>query len=62
MEVLRLRKQILVYLVNVAHATSATRNAIEASGIAVLSYVPKFSEKLKSILLSHGIRTAFKPF
>ena len=59
---LRLRKQSLVYLVNVAHATSATRNAIEASGIAILSYVPKFSEKLKSILLSRGIRTTFKPF
>ena len=28
---------------------------------AILPYVPKFSEKLKSILLSHGIQTVSKP-
>ena len=40
-------------------ATPATRNAIETRGIAILPYVPKLSEKLKLILLSHGIRTVF---
>ena len=42
--------------------TFVIRNAIEASGIAMLTYVPKLSEKLKLILLSRGIRTALKPF
>ena len=42
-------------------ATPATRNVIETRGITILSYVPKLSEKLRLILLSHGIRTAFKP-
>ena len=36
-------------------------NAIEINSIAILPYVPKLSEKLKSILLSHGIRIVFKP-
>ena len=34
---------------------------LEMRGIAILPYVPKLSEKLKLILLSHGIRTVFKP-
>ena len=38
-----------------------TRNAVETRGIAILPYVLKISEKSKSILLSHGIRTMFKP-
>ena len=42
-------------------ATPATRNAVETRGIAILPYVPKFLEKLKLILLRHGIRTVFKP-
>ena len=42
-------------------ATPATRNAVESRGIAIIPYVPKLSEKLKSILLRHGIRTVFKP-
>ena len=41
--------------------TPATHNAVETHGIAILSYVPKLSEKLKLILLSHGIRSVFKP-
>ena len=40
-------------------ATPATRNAVETCGIVILPYVPKLSEKLKSILI--GIRTVFKP-
>ena len=36
-------------------ATPATRNAVETQGIAILPYVPKLSEKLKLILLRHGI-------
>ena len=42
-------------------ATPATRNAVETRGIAILPYFPKFSKKLKLILLRHGIRTVFKP-
>ena len=42
-------------------STPATRNAVETRGIAILPYIPKFSEKLKLILLRHGIRTVFKP-
>ena len=42
-------------------ATPATRNAVETCDIAILFYVPKLSEKLKLILLRHGIRTVFKP-
>ena len=42
-------------------ATPATRNAVEVCGIAILPYVPKLSEKLKLILLRHGIRIVFKP-
>ena len=42
-------------------ATPATRNAVETRGIAILPNVLKFSEKLKLILLRHGIRTVFKP-
>ena len=42
-------------------ATPATRNAVETRGIAIPTYVPKLSEKLKLILLRHGIRTVFKP-
>ena len=41
-------------------ATPATRNTVETRGSAKLSYVPKLSEKLKLILLRHGIRTVFK--
>ena len=41
--------------------TPAIRSAVETRGIAILSYVPKLSEKLKLILLSHGIRSVFKP-
>ena len=40
--------------------TSATRNAVETRGIAILPSVPKLSEKLKLILLRQGIRTVFK--
>ena len=32
-----------------------------SKSIAILSHVSKLSEKLKSILLSHGNRTMFKP-
>ena len=42
-------------------ATPAIRNAVETRGIAILTYVPKLSEKLKLILLRHGIRTVFTP-
>ena len=41
-------------------ATSATRNAVETRGIAILPYVSKLLEKLKSILLSIGIQIEFK--
>ena len=41
-------------------ASPATRNAVKTRGIAILPYVPKLSEKLKLILLRHGIRTVFK--
>ena len=41
--------------------TPATRNAVETRGIAILLHVPKLSEKLTSILLSHGIQTVLKP-
>ena len=34
---------------------------VETRGIAILPYIPKLSEKLKLILLRHGIRTVFKP-
>ena len=46
---------------NPPFATPATRNAVETRGIAILPYVLKLSEKLKLTLLSHGIRTVFKP-
>ena len=36
-------------------ATPATRIAVESRGIAIIPYVPKLSEKLKLILLRHGI-------
>ena len=36
-------------------ATPTTSNAVETRGIAILPYVPKLSEKLKLILLRHGI-------
>ena len=42
-------------------ATPATRNAVETRGIAILLYISKLSEKLKLILLRHGIQTVFKP-
>ena len=42
-------------------ATPATRNAVETRGIAILPYIPKLLERLKLILLRHGIRTVFKP-
>ena len=42
-------------------ATPTTRNTVKTHGIAILSYIPKLSEKLKLILLRHGIRTVFKP-
>ena len=35
--------------------TPATCSAVETRGIAILPYVPKLSEKLKLILLRHGI-------
>ena len=38
---------------------TATRSAVKTRGIAILPYVPKFSESLKVILLGHGIRTVF---
>ena len=41
-------------------AAPPTRNTVETRGIAILPYVPKLSEKLKLILLRHGIRTVFK--
>ena len=41
--------------------TLTTHNAVETRGIAILSYVPNISGKLKSILLSDGIRTLHKP-
>ena len=37
-------------------ATPTTRNAVETRDIAILSYVPTLSAKLKSKLLSHGIQ------
>ena len=42
-------------------ASPATRNAVETRGIAILPYIPNLSEKLKLILLRHGIRIVFKP-
>ena len=35
--------------------------AVKTRGIAILPCVPKLSEKLKLILLRHGIRIVFKP-
>ena len=42
-------------------ATTATCIAVKMRSVVVLAYVPKLSEKLKLILLSHGIQTVFKP-
>ena len=42
-------------------ATPATRNAVETRGIAILPYIPKLSEKLKLILLRHGIELCLNP-
>ena len=42
-------------------ATPAACNAVKTRGIAILPYVPNLLEKLNLILLSHGIRTVFKP-
>ena len=41
--------------------TLTTHNAVETRGIGILPYVPNIPEKLKSILLSHEIRTLLKP-
>ena len=38
----------------------ATHNTEKTRGIAILPYVPKLSEKLKSILFGHEIRAVFK--
>ena len=40
-------------------ATFSSQQSI-IRGIAIITYVPKLSEKLKLILLRHGIRTVFK--
>ena len=36
-------------------AAPATRTTVETHGIAILPYIPKLSEKLKLILLCHGL-------